>query len=60
MQVWRKGCLKINWGELQETEMHGKGCAKDRCNKAIVFSALSFQENIFGEENLTCIVLCIN
>lgn len=60
MQVWRKGCPKINWGELQETEMHRRGCAKDRCSKEIVFSTLSFQEDIFGEENLTCIVLCIN
>lgn len=60
MRDWRKGCSKIGWGELQETEMHRRGCAKDRCSKEIVFSRLSFQEDIFGEENLTCIVFCTN
>lgn len=60
MQVWGKGWPKINWGELQETEMHRRGCAEDRCSKKIVLSILSFQEDILGEENLTCIVLCTN
>lgn len=31
-----------------------------RCSKEIVFSRLSFQEDIFGEANLTCIVFCTN
>lgn len=40
--------------------MHRRGCAKDRCSKEIVFSTLSFQEDVLGEENLTCTVLCTN
>jgi len=60
VQNRRKGCPKINWGELQETGMHRTRCAKDRCSKETVFSRLSFQEDIFGEENLTHIVFCTN
>lgn len=42
------------------TELHREGCEKDRCSKEIVFSRWSFQEDVFGEENLICIVFCTN
>lgn len=51
---------KLTGESCRRQEMHRRECAKDRCSKEIVFSRLSFQEDIFGEENLTCMVFCTN